>query len=239
MQIQLLIIGPSRPGEQMSLKPDFSGVLNAIILGENMLSPQALSSPQELVQSLSKDSLFNQWQKEHPKNFLSHFFAALDSDFKFKSNWEIGFFAEDKITVFLPLKSEFSTSGTPVENSGSEETAPSQPRCHSGRFPIDKGFEIKPADEIFKQKSAKLESLNLKLVVLSYEEALKKFQDSQLVYFPKVVLGDGFVILQTINGKILWNFTFITKQLKFVNLKINALTGKEEDHQEIDLVQKN
>lgn len=170
-----------------------------------MLSPQALSSPQELVQSLSKDSLFNQWQKEHPKNFLSHFFAALDSDFKFKSSWEIGFFAEDKITVFLPLK---------------------------------KGFEIKPADEIFKQKSAKLESLNLKLVVLSYEEALKKFQDSQLVYFPKVVLGDGFVILQTINEKILWNFTFITKQLKFINLKINAVSGKEEDHQEVDLVQK-
>lgn len=170
-----------------------------------MPNPQTLSSPKELVQSLSNDSLFKQWQKEHPQNFLSHLFAALDSNFKFKSSWEIGFFAEDKITVFLPLK---------------------------------KGFEIKPADEIFKQKSAKLESLNLKSVVLSYEEALKKFQDGQLIYFPKVVLGDGFVILQTINEKVLWNFTFITKQLKFVNLKINALTGKEEDHQEIDLVQK-
>ncbi|GEM_PF-685373 len=184
----------------MSLKPDFSGASNAIIPGENMLSPQ------QIIGQLSKDELFNQWQKEHPQHFLSHFFAVLDSDFKFKSGWEIGFFAEDKITVFLPLK---------------------------------KGFEIKPADEIFKQKSAQLESLDLKSLVLSYEEALKKFQDSQLVYFPKVVLGDGFVILQTINGKILWNFTFITKQLKFVNLKINAVSGKEEDHQEIDLVQRN
>lgn len=161
-------------------------------------------SPQKIIQQLSKDELFNQWQKEHPKNFLSHLFASLDSEFKFKSSWEIGYFAEDKITVFLPLK---------------------------------KGFEIKPADEIFRQKTTQLEPLDLKSIVLSYEEALKKFQDSQLVYFPKVVLGDGFVILQTINSKVLWNFSFITKQLKFINLKINALSGKEEDHQEIDLVQ--
>ena len=36
----------------------------------------------------------------------------------------------------------------------------------------------------------------------------------------------------------LQNFTFIDKRLKFLNLKINAQSGKVEEHQEVELIAK-
>jgi hypothetical protein len=104
--------------------------------------------------------------------------------------------------------------------------------------PIENGFAIKPADDVFKKPDAKVEKLVLKDVKLTFEEALEVFKKNLPDKFPNEQLGDGFIILQTYQGKTLWNFTFITKKLKFVNLKINSLSGNVEDSQEIDLVQK-
>ena len=67
---------------------------------------------------------------------------------------------------------------------------------------------------------------------------LEIFKEKFPETFPAAVLGDGFLILQTYQGKTVWNFTFITKQLKFANLKISASTGEVEDSQEVDLVKK-
>ena len=159
----------------------------------------------ELVEKLSADDLFKDWQKENPESFLSHFFVPLDSKFNFNSSWEIGYFANEQITVF-------------VAN--------------------DNGFEIKPADQIFKKQDAKVEPLKLEEVKLSFEQALEIFKEKFPETFPAAVLGDGFLILQTYQGKTVWNFTFITKQLKFANLKISASTGEVEDSQEVDLVKK-
>jgi len=121
-----------------------------------------------------------------------------------KSRWEIGFFSNEKITVFVP---------------------------------IENGFAIKPADDVFKKQDAKVEALNLEEVKLTFEEALEIFKKDLPERFPNEVLGDGFIILQTYQGKTLWNFTFITKKLKFINLKINSLNGELEDSQEVNLVQ--
>ena len=56
--------------------------------------------------------------------------------------------------------------------------------------------------------------------------------------FPDGKLGDGFLILQKYQQKLLWNFTFIDKRLKFLNLKIDAVEGKVSSHQTVNLVQK-
>ena len=159
----------------------------------------------ELIAKLSDDELFKQWKIEHVDSFLSHFFVPLDSDFNPKSNWEIGYFSNEKITVFISN---------------------------------DNGFAIKAADDIFKKPDAKVEELKLSEIKLSFEQALEIFKEDLSKYFSTAVLGDGFVILQTYQGKTVWNFTFITKQLKFLNLKINANSGEVEDSQEVDLVQK-
>jgi hypothetical protein len=163
-----------------------------------------MTSPQDLLENLKKEELFLNWNKEHPESFLSHFFAPLSSEFEMKSRWEIGFFSNEKITVFVP---------------------------------IENGFAIKPADDVFKKQDAKVEALNLEEVKLTFEEALEIFKKDLPERFPNEVLGDGFIILQTYQGKTLWNFTFITKKLKFINLKINSLNGELEDSQEVNLVQ--
>ena len=159
----------------------------------------------ELVEKLSADSLFKDWQKEHSENFLSHFFVPLDSKFNLKSRWEIGYFANDKITVFVPNEN---------------------------------GFEIKPEDDVFKKPNAEVEPLKLDEVKLSFEQALEVFKEQFPAIFPAAVLGDGFVILQTYQDKTVWNFTSITKQLKFANIKISASNGNVEDYQDVDLVKK-
>ena len=159
----------------------------------------------ELIEKLSADDLFKQWQKEHAENFLSHFFVPLDSKFNLNSSWEIGYHANDKITVFVLNEN---------------------------------GFEIKPEDKIFKKPNAEVEPLKLEEVKLSFVQALEIFKEKFPETFPEAVLGDGFLILQTYQGKTVWNFTFITKQLKFANLKISAVDGNVVDSQEVDLVQK-
>ena len=161
-------------------------------------------SQMALLEKLKQEELFLDWKKQNPESFLSHFFTPLSSVFEVKSDWEIGFFSNNKITVFVP---------------------------------IENGFAIKPADDIFKKPEAKVEELVLKDVKLTFEEALEIFKKDLPEKFPNEQLGDGFVILQTYQNKTLWNFTFITKKLKFVNLKINSLTGKLEDSQEVNLVQ--
>ena len=161
---------------------------------------------QRLLEELKKDNIFQQWIKEHPHNFISHFFSPLNPDFTLNSAWEIGFFDQNsnKITVFVSL---------------------------------EKGFAIKPADDVFKKPDEQVEKLRLEEVKLSFEQSLKFFKEELPKHFPNEHLGNGFIILQTYKNVTIWNFTFITKKLKFVNLKINAITGNIEDSQEIDLVQ--
>jgi hypothetical protein len=162
-------------------------------------------TPREVLNTLLSDELFLNWKTENPESFLSHFFAPLNKEFETKSNWEIGFFNNDKITVFVPVNGKFG---------------------------------IKPADEIFKKPEAKVEQLNIEEVKLTFEDSLELFKKNLPEEFPNTDLGDGFVILQTYREKTLWNFTFITKKLKFINLKFNASSGELEDSQEVDLVQK-
>lgn len=99
-------------------------------------------------------------------------------------------------------------------------------------------FIIKPADDIFQEKPALVEKLNFEKVNIDFEKASEIFQANWVGYFPKESIVDGFVILQMAEKKSLWNFTFITRTIKFVNLKIDAEDGKINSHLAIDLVDK-
>lgn len=105
-------------------------------------------------------------------------------------------------------------------------------------FVLSKEISIKPEDQIFKKPGDKVEKLEWKKVKTFFEDALKIFREEYPKLFPKKVLGDGFIVLQTIEGKTLWNFTFITKTLEFINIKIDASSGKIESHQTVELIDK-
>jgi hypothetical protein len=161
----------------------------------------------QLLDALRSDSLFKDWQKQHSKGFLSHFFCHIDSSLKPKSGWEIGFYDEttQKMTVF-------------VQHTNS--------------------FIIKPADDVFKKPDEKIEKLDLDTVTVTLENAIGIFLSNKETYFEHEILGDGFVVMQSLAGKTLWNFTSITKTVKFVNLKINAINGEIIGHEVVNLIAK-
>ncbi len=98
--------------------------------------------------------------------------------------------------------------------------------------------EIKPADDVFRSESMTVERLDMKKAMIPFEKARELCLDNVPAYFPHEQFGNGFVTLQTINGRTLWNFTFITRSLKFANVKINAENGEISSHDVIELVQK-
>lgn len=105
--------------------------------------------------------------------------------------------------------------------------------------PGTKNFAIKPADDVFKKESTDVEELKIESVSLPFDKAVQICKENLPILFPKENLGNGFIILQTLESKPLWNFTFISRSLKFINLKINAASGEIENHQAIELMQKN
>ncbi|MEK6939503.1 MAG: hypothetical protein AABX31_02135 [Nanoarchaeota archaeon] len=91
-------------------------------------------------------------------------------------------------------------------------------------------------DDVFKKPEQKVEELDMKSVKTAFEKAVDVFATNVEELFPKAGRGDGFVILQNLEGKALWNVTFITKDLKFINIKINAETGAVDSHLSMDLI---
>lgn len=99
--------------------------------------------------------------------------------------------------------------------------------------------KTKKEDEVFKKEGDTVEELNLDEVKVSFEESSAIFKENLNILFPSTIIGDGFVVLQTIKGKTFWNFTFINKALQFINIKINSVNGKIESHQTVELINKN
>lgn len=167
-----------------------------------------MSSVQDLWESLSQNQLFLKWKKNHSKSYLSHFFCQLDNQFKTVSEWQIGLFDSETNKI---------TVFVPIKG---------------------EDFEIKPEDEVFKKEDSKVELLEMKNLKISFDRAVEIFKANYQNFFPKSVLGGGFVIVQTLDERSLWNLTFITKEIKFVNIKIDTRSGDISDHQVIEMVQK-
>ena len=97
---------------------------------------------------------------------------------------------------------------------------------------------IKPADDIFKREEDVVEKLDFAKATVSWEEARTKCLRELPTLYPTENRGNGFCILQSWKGTIVWNFTFITKSIKFLNLKLNAGTGTVHEHQLLNLTEK-
>ena len=99
-------------------------------------------------------------------------------------------------------------------------------------------FNLKPEDDVFKQKTDHVEELKLENLKTDYQTALTKTKESIQENYSQVKLGDGFVIAQTFQGNTVWNFTFITISLQFINVRVNATTQTVLSHQALDAIHK-
>ncbi len=166
-------------------------------------------TPQEVWKKLSKNKLYKDWKKNNKHCFLSHFFCTITGEFKAKTAWDIGFY--DPVHEKVTVFSLLPT----------------------------KEFEIKPADDVFKRKEDAVELLDISTVTHTVDNALETFKENMPVYFPKEVLGDGFISLQTLKQKTVWNCCFITHSFKFISIKVDAATGEPVSHDVMELIDKN
>ena len=187
---------------------------------------QSFISPIELIEKLNNSKLFQDWHKEHADSFLSHFFCPLDAEFKSKSNWEIGYYNKNgKITVFV-----CNNNNNNIDEDSNDITKEKKENNYN--------FIIKPEDDVFKKETEKVEELQIEKIIITADEAVETFKIKKTELYSNEQIGEGFLVLQSLNEKPLWNFTFITKSIKFLNIKINAVTGEVESHQIVELVQK-
>lgn len=166
-------------------------------------------NPISLFEQLIQEGIYQKWSKINKKTYLSHFFCQLDNKFQVKTNWEIGFFNPSDQKI---------TIFAPLQK---------------------KSFEIKPADDVFKEKSTIVEKLDFKKVKNTSDQALQKMKNCLKENYSKETLGDGFMILQKLNGKNIWNITFVTKSLVFLNIKIDTFNGNIISHEKINFIDKN
>lgn len=165
-------------------------------------------SVRDLLSALKKTDSFQQWSKIHPAGYLSHFFCQINAQFMPLSKWEVGFYE------------------------------PSTGKITVFRVLDNQDAEIKPADDVFQKEKAAIPELKVDKIKVTMEEAIQAWKDHFQEFFPRETSGDGFVVLQALEKNQVWNFTFITKTIKFVNMKIDAASGEIVSQEEISLVQK-
>lgn len=73
-------------------------------------------------------------------------------------------------------------------------------------------------DDVFQKEQRPLEKLDLNRAKVHYLEALEKVPVSG---------NQCIVILQVIDGRVVWNITIFTPEFRVYNLKVDAETGKK------------
>ena len=103
---------------------------------------------------------------------------------------------------------------------------------------FNEDFELKNSDEVFKKPGEEVEELKIDEVKIDLSKAKQWFKENSQEKFPNEMFGDGFLILQKYQGNLVWNFTLVTKTVKFANMKIDAKTGNIVDVQLITMIDK-
>tara|TARA_Y100000310_G_scaffold345750_1_gene469248 strand:- start:3730 stop:4206 length:477 start_codon:yes stop_codon:yes gene_type:complete len=81
--------------------------------------------------------------------------------------------------------------------------------------------------EVFQKEEHELQELKLDNVKVTLEEAWTKTEENSENYS----LAKAIVVLQLQNNQTIWNITWITNELKFLNVRIDAVTGEIIKHE--------
>lgn len=83
-----------------------------------------------------------------------------------------------------------------------------------------------PEDEAF-IKEGHVPRLQERDIKLSLDEALKKAEELRLQNHSAENVTKRIIILQSIDGKAVWNVTIVTHALNLLNVRTNATTGEQ------------
>ena len=90
-------------------------------------------------------------------------------------------------------------------------------------------IEVKGPENVLKEKSSIVEKLDLTKIKINFDKAIKKISEFKAKKYKNINIDKTFVILQTIDKKILWNISYLT-QGKILNIRLDAISGKILEH---------
>lgn len=93
-------------------------------------------------------------------------------------------------------------------------------------FVIDKKVQVMPSEQIFQKEVKKIEKLDIDKVKVTLNVAFDKINEILQKKFPHEVPSKKIVIIQMLDGKEIWNISYITTTFNLINVKIDAKNGK-------------
>ena len=93
-------------------------------------------------------------------------------------------------------------------------------------FDVGSKIKIEPDEEVFKEKSKKVEKLDLDEVKLDLGDAISIAQQLQEEEFVSEKPTKIIAILQKIDTGQVWNITYLTQNFNTLNFKIKTETGR-------------
>ncbi|MCM2325160.1 MAG: hypothetical protein NDI94_01745 [Candidatus Woesearchaeota archaeon] len=90
-----------------------------------------------------------------------------------------------------------------------------------------------PESDIFQEGNVK--RLEIEKVKIDFPEAMEKSDDLQKSKYPEYKPYQKMVILQNMSMGNVWNITFMSKTLKVLNIKIDAISGEIVKDEVIEL----
>lgn len=151
---------------------------------------------QNLISQLESRNEFKEIKTQSPDIFLAHIFVMFDEENK--NIYQIGFFDR--------LKQSMTTFIVKLNNSQIEN------------------IQIAQGDEILKV-SDEIKKLEFKKVNFSSKQILETAENFKKEKYPSEPVSKAFFILQNLDDKQIFNFTFMTSSFKTLNIKIDSDDG--------------
>ncbi|MDP6641931.1 MAG: PepSY domain-containing protein [Candidatus Nanoarchaeia archaeon] len=102
-------------------------------------------------------------------------------------------------------------------------------------FEVDKEIKIVSQSKIFQKEKVDPKEVNLDEVKIDIEKAFSIIDELKEKKYKGQTENKFIITLQNINNKLVWNITYLTTELNFLNVKIDANDGKiiEEKYESI------
>ena len=97
-------------------------------------------------------------------------------------------------------------------------------------FDLGKDITVEKDLEVFKPDDVKIKELNIDDVKIGLDDAFTIAKGFQEVTYPNEKPIKRIAILQNIDMGIIWNITYVTRNLKTLNIKVDAIDGKIKKH---------
>lgn len=92
-------------------------------------------------------------------------------------------------------------------------------------------------EEVFKEPGKKIEKLDIEKVIVTQLEALDLAKDTTKTNYPRDLPSKNILIVQTLEGRQVFNVTFVTLSMSTVNVKIDAATKEVVSHKKTSLME--